>query len=188
MAQSGLNSAHAPAGSRRPQFVPETAAATATGNQPHRPRRGDRLPRRQHAADDVVLDLHLQPLRGAGRKHAAALESRERSSTVIVPFRNGPESMLAVATASWTARSTPTPPIGDIACAASPMQSRPGRYHCCRRSTLMVSSLMSSQLASSWTWSWSCGATSTTDARKASSPLALMSSMPPLAITNAHCQ
>ena len=37
--------------------------------------------------------------------------------------------MLAVATASWIARLMPTPPTGDMAWAASPMQSSPGRYH-----------------------------------------------------------
>jgi hypothetical protein len=35
--------------------------------------------------------------------------------------------MLAVATASWMARLIPTPPTGDMACAASPMHTRPGR-------------------------------------------------------------
>ena len=41
----------------------------------------------------------------------------------------------------------PTPPTGDIACAASPMHSRPGRYHCAQPVDLTVSSLTSSQLA-----------------------------------------
>ncbi len=59
--------------------------------------------------------------------------------------------MLAAATASWMARLMPTPPIGDMACAASPMQSRPGRYQRSSRSTATVSSFTSSQLRSSWT-------------------------------------
>jgi hypothetical protein len=32
--------------------------------------------------------------------------------------------MLAVATASWIARLMPTPPIGDMVCAASPMHRK----------------------------------------------------------------
>ena len=35
--------------------------------------------------------------------------------------------MFAAATASWIARLMPIPPIGDMACAASPIASRPGR-------------------------------------------------------------
>ena len=42
---------------------------------------------------------------------------------------SGAASRLAAATASCTAMLMPTPPIGDIACAASPMQIRPGRHH-----------------------------------------------------------
>ena len=38
------------------------------------------------------------------------------------------------ATASWTAMLMPTPPTGDMACAASPMQRRPGRHQRRRRS------------------------------------------------------
>jgi len=36
-------------------------------------------------------------------------------------------SRLAVATASWMARIDADPPTGDMACAASPMHSTPGR-------------------------------------------------------------
>ena len=53
-------------------------------------------------------------------------------------------SRLAVATASWIARLTPTPPTGDIACAASPMHSRPGRVHRFSRLIATVSSFTSS--------------------------------------------
>ena len=41
----------------------------------------------------------------------------------------------------------PTPPTGDMACAASPMQSSPGREPLLSRSTVTVSNLTSSQLA-----------------------------------------
>ena len=59
--------------------------------------------------------------------------------------------MLAAATASWIARFTPTPPIGDMAWAASPMNNSPGRLHSARRSTATVSNLTSSQDFSSST-------------------------------------
>ena len=87
---------------------------------------------------------HLEPLRDARRQLAPALD-RRRSSARQRRSRSGAASRLAAATASWIARLMPTPPTGDIACAASPMQSRPGRYHCRRRSTVTVSSLTSSQ-------------------------------------------
>ena len=63
--------------------------------------------------------------------------------------RSGEVRMLAAATASWTARLIPTPPIGDMACAASPMHNSPARYHRRRRSTRTVRSLISSQSRSS---------------------------------------
>ncbi len=54
-------------------------------------------------------------------------------------------SMLAVATASCRAMLMPMPPTGDMAWAASPMQSRPGEDHCWRRLTSTVRSLILSQ-------------------------------------------
>ena len=65
------------------------------------------------------------------------------------PLASFAASRLAVATASWTARLTPTPPIGDIACAASPMHSNPGRVQRFSRLIATVSSLTSSQLFTS---------------------------------------
>jgi hypothetical protein len=56
--------------------------------------------------------------------------------------------MFAVATASWTARLMPTPRAGDVACAASPMHSRPGRYQRRSRSTLTLKKRTSSQASS----------------------------------------
>ena len=52
-----------------------------------------------------------------------------RSASVTRCSRNGSASSLAAATASWIARLMPTPPTGDIACAASPIHKSPGRYH-----------------------------------------------------------
>ena len=53
------------------------------------------------------------------------LRTAARSRSVTSPRRSGSASSLAAPTASWTAMLMPTPPTGDIACAASPMHSRP---------------------------------------------------------------
>ncbi len=115
--------------------------------QTHRPWRCRVLAARQHAAQDIVLDEDLDGLRHPRREHAAALHGREIVARCTVPARSGAARRLAAATASCIARLMPTPPTGDIACAASPMHSRPGRCHCARRSTLTVSSLTSSQVS-----------------------------------------
>src|SRR5258707_10358775 len=49
----------------------------------------------------------------------------------------------SVATASWIARLMPTPPTGDMACAASPIHSNPGLDHA--RSEEHTSELQSRQ-------------------------------------------
>ena len=61
-----------------------------------------------------------------------------------VPARSGPASIRAAATASATARLMPTPPTGDIACAASPINSRPSVYQRLSRLSCTSSSLTSS--------------------------------------------
>ena len=71
----------------------------------------------------------------------ARADRRHRSPRAI-----GPARMLAAATASWMARLMPTPPIGDMAWAASPIASRPGRCQRVSRSSATVSSWSSSQL------------------------------------------
>jgi hypothetical protein len=86
-----------------------------------------------------------------------------RSLLCGIPSRSLAPRILAVATASWTARLIPTPPIGDMACAASPMHNSPQRDHRRKRSTATVSSLMSSQSPSS----------STRSRRKGTSPQCL---------------
>ena len=102
-------------------------------------------------ADDVVLD----------DRPASAASSAPETRGAAAPRRVRPPtgnrcasfaaSRLAVATASCTARLTPTPPTGDIACAASPMQSNPGRVQRFSRLIATVSSLTSSQLFTSAT-------------------------------------
>ena len=63
--------------------------------------------------------------------HLVAAADRRRS-----PRASGPARMLAAATASWIARLMPMPPIGDMAWAASPIASRPGRCQLVSRSSL----------------------------------------------------
>src|SRR2546430_2570465 len=82
----------------------------------------------------------------------------------------------------------PTPPTGDMACAASPMQRSPGRYHLCRRSTRTLSKLTSSQSRSSVTRSPTKEAMVVMLVRKASSPRARICSIAPLGITYPHGQ
>ena len=79
------------------------------------------------------------------------LGTAARSRSVNEPFASRGPRMRAVATASCTARLIPTPPIGDIACAASPMSSAPGTCHSRTRFTLTVNNAMSSHVDSSST-------------------------------------
>src|SRR5437773_2300482 len=80
--------------------------------------------------------------------HSRRRCTRARSSALTRPSRSGAASRLAAATASWIARLMPTPPTGDIAGAASPRQSTPGRNQRASRSTRTVSSFTSSQARS----------------------------------------
>jgi hypothetical protein len=81
----------------------------------------------EDAADDAALRDDLKALRDAGRKLAAALHPAEVSGGDR-PARSRAARTLAAATAAWIARLMPTPPTGDMAWAASPMQRRPDRY------------------------------------------------------------
>ena len=110
------------------------------------------------------------------------------SSTEGTPVLSVCQSKFAAATASCTARLMPTPPTGDMACAASPMHKRPGRNHWRSRATATVKSFASSQVRISFTRSRRRGSTRTISARSAFRPFARSLSMLPLAMTNAHCQ
>jgi hypothetical protein len=55
--------------------------------------------------------------------------------------RSGFHSRFTASTASWIATLMPTPAMGDMACAASPRHSTPGRYQRRGRSARTVSSL-----------------------------------------------
>jgi hypothetical protein len=70
------------------------------------------------------------------------------SSNRTRPESSGAASRLAASTASWMAKLIPTPATGDMAWAASPMQSRPGRYQRVSRLAWTVSSRTCSQLVS----------------------------------------
>ena len=73
------------------------------------------------------------------RKHAPLLHLFSSGSTSS-PRANGPARIFAAATASWTARLMPTPPTGDMACAASPIASSPGLHQRVSRSSETESS------------------------------------------------
>ena len=118
----------------------------------------------------LVLHEHLHALGDAGRKLAPPLHGSRDRPRAAFRAASGRHRMLAAATASCTARLTPTPPIGDIACAASPMQSRPGRCQRSSRSTATVSSLTCSQSLSSSTRSANAGMSRATLRRNAGSP------------------
>ena len=92
-----------------------------------------RLARRRARARDSSLFCTITCMRWVTRRRKLAplLHGGEIGFASAFRRASGSARMLAAATASCTARLMPTPPIGDIACAASPMQSRPGR--CQRR-------------------------------------------------------
>ena len=69
------------------------------------------------------------------RPVAAPLHGGEVAPAIAFPRASGAARRFAAATASWIARLMPTPPTGDMACAASPMHSRPGRHQRRSRST-----------------------------------------------------
>ena len=102
----------------------------------------------QGRGDHAVLDEHLRRLGDLGRPFAAALHGLEVGQRDRAGLQRRARAGSRSATASWTARLMPTPPTGDMACAASPMQSRPGAHQVRSRSTVTVSSLTSSQLVS----------------------------------------
>ena len=94
-----------------------------------------------------------------------------------------PPRMLPAATASWIAMLIPTPPTGDMACAASPMQSSPGRHHCFSRSICTVRSFACSQSAISATRSAAQGRSRASVARNAGNPARRTSSAAPFGMT-----
>src|SRR5262249_4429087 len=109
-----------------------------------------------------------------------------KSSSCTVPSLSGRQRMFAAATASCTARLMPTPPTGDIACAASPMQRSPVRYQRSSLSTATVRSLISSQLLSASSRPANSGTSRVRFALKAASPTRRSSSSEALAMTNAQ--
>src|SRR5215218_56588 len=116
---------------------------------------------------------------GNSRLSCTALRSRER----IRPFFSGPVRIFAAATASAMARLMPTPPTGDMACAASPMQSSPGLCQRRRRSACTERSLTAFQSCSSSVRSARSGIVSPTDRRNASRPAPRTLSYSPFLIT-----
>lgn len=94
--------------------------------------------------------------------------------------------MLAAATASWMARLIPTPPTGDMAWAASPIASSPGRCQRVRRSSETDSSFTSSHPRTAAMPGAIAGAARAISSRNAAMPRASTSAALPLRITRAH--
>ena len=102
----------------------------------------------EDAADDPVLHEDLYRLYRPGGKFAPALNGVK---IVIGDAAAQKTRRQDVARGDGVLRLMPTPPIGDMAWAASPMHNRPGRCQIRNRSTATVSSLTSDQSPSSWT-------------------------------------
>jgi len=131
--------------------------------------RGDRLVGAENPVEDALLHGNLDGLISrVGRVRRRCTASK--SASVSLPLRSGTARMLAAATASWIARLMPTPPIGDIAWAQSPMHKSPGRHQRWRRSTVTVSSFTSSHSRSSATRSRRKGAMRTISSREELDP------------------
>ena len=153
-------------------------------HQPDRQRRLQFAARLQGAADDVVLQQRPGSAgsRASGIRAASARAQDRHRSTL--PRRSGSHRMFAAATASCTARFTPTPPIGDIACAASPMHSSPGRASVAQPVDRDGQQLdLVPVLRCSPTRSANIGTLAASPARNASSPARRTSSIVPFGIT-----
>ena len=108
--------------------------------------------RRQRRRDD--RGSAGRPARPAWRApETAGAPGRPRGRRPVSrPSRNGAARMFAAATASWMAMLMPTPPIGDMVCAAvADAQQRRAATSVSSRSTPTVSSLRSSIVLSSST-------------------------------------
>ena len=133
---------YAPDECRRREF--QAGCARRTGNQRNNRSSsgaffGRRLP---ESAGDRIRFCTITWRRCTTRigKLATLLHRREVQSAHPSGAQRSGE-VFAAATASWTARFTPTPATGDIACAASPMHRSPGRCQVRNRSILTVRSL-----------------------------------------------
>ena len=83
-------------------------------------------------AEDRAVHDPLYGLHDDGGQPPPSFDLRQVRRVAPGPRSSAGARHSAAATASWMARLIPTPPAGDIACAASPMQSRP--LMCQRRS------------------------------------------------------
>ena len=133
---------------------PHAHAEQAREQRAAAPARGDDADRQRHVAARRRRRRAPAPGRCSGSRPASSASPwsarggagapRRGRRRRRAPSRSLAASRLAAATASWIARLMPTPPTGDIACAASPMQSSPGLRPARSRSTATVSSLTSS--------------------------------------------
>ena len=94
----------------------------------------------------VVVDDALRPLDRCGRDQPARLHLRELAGVRHVVGNAGIRGRESggTASASATAKLIPTPPTGDIACAASPITNNPSLYHLRSRFNCTSSSFTSS--------------------------------------------
>ena len=93
---------------------------------------------------DAVQDA-LQSLGGSSRQLSAPTDGSELFGCEPMCTKGFAPAEPAAATASAIARLMPTPPTGDIACAASPMQSTPLACQRRKRSSRTSRTLTSSQ-------------------------------------------
>src|SRR5881409_2116562 len=139
----------------------------------HGPRCGNLFVRTQNTPYQSILNEDLHGLCDPRWQFTAGLDSFEmrncRAGLCQMRGQNiGCRDRVLIA------RLIPTPPMGDIAWAASPIHRSPGQYHFRRRSTRTVSSLMSSQLLNSFMRSRKNGTTYTMSFWKAGRPACLI--------------
>ena len=117
---------------------------------------------------------------GTMRRRWIRANARASARPNTAPESSNGARMRAAATASCTARLIPTPPTGDIACAASPMHSTPGacqrRSRSRRTSRCFTSAMDPIPVTPAAASGKSCAAS----ARKASRPRARTASSAPL--------
>ena len=146
------------------RFVARTAPATTRSRLTPRPmkrpgiaQRGKRSSSRtssgarigapaEQAADDAVLRGLLRGLDDPGREQPPLLHLVRAADRRPRPGRAGRRGSWRPRPRPGSARLMPIPPIGDMAWAASPIASRPGRCQQVSRSSLTVSKCRSADV------------------------------------------
>ena len=89
-----------------------------------------------------LVSIHLHHLRHARRKLPPLLHARQQLLLSTRPSRSGSASKIGRGHRILDRQIDSHAPAGDMACAASPMHSRPGRCHFRSRLICTVSSLI----------------------------------------------